>query len=117
MTLCVSTTRAGIASTDSDLETEIKTSLVLKNTNAHLKNFPKACKHIFREDIFRFGEDCSYRHKNDSNKDLNVEDIQEQHANEIKTLKYEMSKIKEIIVIMQNQITTLNEEIKSSKKI
>ena len=78
---------------------------------------PKACKHFFREGICRFGEDCSYRHKNDFNIDLNVEDIKEQHANEIKTLKDEMSKIKEIMVLMQNQITALNDEIQSSKKI
>ena len=40
MKLCVSTTRAGIASTDSNAETYIKTSLVLKKTNADLKNVP-----------------------------------------------------------------------------
>ena len=40
MKLCESTTREDIASTDSTVETDMKTSLVPKNTNANLKNVP-----------------------------------------------------------------------------
>ena len=38
MTLCVSTTRVGTASTDLTVKTDMKTRYALKNTNALLKN-------------------------------------------------------------------------------
>ena len=76
----------------------------------------KNCK-TNSEGICMFGEDCSYKHEKDSNKDLNVQNIKEQHAKEVKSLKDEMSKIQETIFFIQNQITALNEEIQKSKKM
>ena len=73
---------------------------------------PKACKNYFREGSCRFKEHCSYQHK----KDLN-QDILKQNDIEINAIKEEISKLKEIISLMQKQIIELNQEIQDSNKI
>ena len=51
------------------------------------------------------------------NNDLYIRDTKEQYQNDIKNIKDEMIMIKETIVLMQNQITELNEQIQSSTKM
>ena len=78
---------------------------------------PKLCRNYFREGICRYGGDCSYKHEKVINKYHEVQDIQKQNASEINAIKDEMSKLKEIVSLMQNQIAELNQEIQSTKKI
>ena len=78
---------------------------------------PKACRNFSGEGICKFGEYCAYKHKKINNKninnDLNINDIKEQYENDIKNIKDYMIMIKATIVLMQNQITDINEQIQS----
>ena len=116
-----STTRADSVSTNLSAKKYMKIGCVLKNKPAHLKNVhsdtPKHADIFYKEEICRFGEDCSYAHKKVMNKDMKFEEMKDKHENEINDIKDEMDKLKETISLMQNKITELNQEIQSSKTI
>ena len=82
---------------------------------------PKSCRNFSRKGICKFGDDCAYKHEEinniNMNNDLYIRDTKEQYQNDIKNIKDEMIMIKETIVLMQNQITELNEKIQSSTKM
>ena len=55
---------------------------------------PKTCRYFYKEEICRFGEDCSYAHKKFIKKDMKFEEMKDKHENEINDIKDEMDKLK-----------------------
>ena len=77
---------------------------------------PKVCKYYSRDEICHFKEDCSYKHVKHSEKDMKVKDNIKQNTENINAITIEKNKMKEMVAIMEDQITLLKQELESSKK-
>ena len=61
----------------------------------------------------RFGDGCSYTYKKVSNLDPKIEEFIEKDVTEVTAIKDEMNKLKEVISLMENKISGLNQDIQS----
>ena len=81
-----------------------------------LYRHPKLCRNYSTEGSCKFGEDCAYKHKTQSDMSSHMKEVILKHYDEMTAIKDEVSQLKVTVKEMESKINMLTQDIEFRQK-